>query len=72
VTAGEVLKPHGRTAGRCEPSIAPRVEGDEYRNQFRAGLGQRVLEPCRPLVVLASLEDPVGLEIFETGGEEIP
>jgi hypothetical protein len=67
-----VLKPHGRPARRREPSIAPGAEGHEDRNEFRAGLGQGVLEARRTIVVLPSLEDPVFLEIFEARGEEIP
>jgi hypothetical protein len=67
-----VLKPDGCPARRGEPSIAPGSEGHEDRNEFRAGLGQGVLEARRTLVVLPSLEDPVFLEIFEAGRQEVP
>src|SRR2546423_14291013 len=72
MTAGEMLKPHRCTSWRRDPPIAPRVESDENRHQFRSGLGQLVLEPGRPLVVLPPLEYPVRLEVCETGSEKIP
>jgi hypothetical protein len=67
-----VNQPYRRASRGSGSAIAPGHQQEQGGQQLTAGLGEVVVVPGRPVLVLAALQDAVRHQVRQPAGEQVP